>query len=159
PPPPDAPSHPVPTFVPPSSTSGPLLVSDVSFDKQESGQTFVVVETSRIASYHVSTLPSPARLVVDIDGAENNAPQKTYTADTPVLKDVRVGQFHWKDPSIVRVVADLNGDPAYEVHATPVGLRIELRPRGMAKSASLAPPDSVPDAKPVEARPAMMVGA
>ena len=45
------------------------------------------------------TLPNPARLVVDIDGAQNTSPQKDYPADTAVLKDVRIGQFRAKDPS------------------------------------------------------------
>jgi type IV pilus assembly protein PilQ len=45
---------------------------------------------------------------------------------------------------IVRVVADLNGDPAYEIHATPTGVRVELRPRGMTKSAAVAPVPAAP---------------
>ena len=118
--------------------AGPLLVSKVTFDKHESGETFVDVATSRTASYRVMTLPNPARLVVDIEGAQNTSHQKSYAADTAVLKDVRIGQFRAKDPSVVRVVADLNGNPAFDVHATPAGVRIELRPRGVAKSAPLA---------------------
>ena len=61
-------------------------------------------------SYRVTTLPNPARLVVDIDGAQNTSPRRSYPADTAVLKAVRIGQFRAKDPSMVRVVADLNGE-------------------------------------------------
>jgi len=132
---------------PPTNSTGPLRVSKVTVDKHDSGETLVDVSTSRDASYRVTMLPSPARLVVDIDGAENTSAQKSYAADTAVLKAVRISQFHTKDPSVVRVVADLNGNPAFDVHATPSGLRIELRPRGMAKSASVIPQAPVPQVK------------
>ncbi|MGD0224724.1 MAG: type IV pilus secretin PilQ [Terriglobia bacterium] len=139
--------------VPLPHPGGLLLVSKVTFDKHESGETFVDVATSRGASYRVTTLPNPARLVVDIDGAENTSPQKSYQADTAVLKAVRIGQFRAGDPSIVRVVADLNGDPAFDVQATPAGVRIELHPRGRAKSAPIATPAPAPQVKPVKTKP------
>jgi hypothetical protein len=85
---------------------------------------------------------------VDIEGARNTSPQKSYTVDTVVLKGVRIGQFRAKDPSVVRVVADLKGNPAFDVHSTPSGLRIELRPRGMMNSAPLANQLLNPAAKP-----------
>jgi type IV pilus assembly protein PilQ len=133
---------------PPASPRGNLVVSKVTFDKQESGETFVDVATSRTVSYQVMMLSSPARLVVDIEGARNTSPQKSYTVDTVVLKGVRIGQFRAKDPSVVRVVADLKGNPAFDVHSTPSGLRIELRPRGMMNSAPLANQLLNPAAKP-----------
>ncbi len=132
----------------PAPPNGDLNVSKVTFDKQESGQTFVDVATSGTASYRVMILPSPARLVVDIDGARNTSHQNSYAVDTPVLKDVRIGQFRAKDPSVVRVVADLNGDPVFDVHSTPSGLRIELRPRGLVNPASLGSQQPVPAVKP-----------
>ncbi len=135
-----------------ASSSGPLLVSKVTLDKRESGETFVDVSTSRSANYRVMTLPNPARLVVDIEGAQNTSPQKDYPADTAVLKSVRIGQFRAKDPSLVRVVADLNGNPAFDVHATPAGVRIELRPRGAAISAPLATKALVSQARPAESK-------
>lgn len=137
---------------PPASSSGPLLVSKVSFDKHESGETFVDIATSRSATYRVTTLPSPARLVVDFEGAQNTSPQRDYPAETAVLKAVRIGQFRAKDPSIVRVVADLNGNPVFDVHATAAGVRIELRPRVSAKSASLTAQAPVAPAKPMATR-------
>jgi type IV pilus assembly protein PilQ len=135
-----------------ASSSGLLLVSKVTFDKGDSGETFVDVSTSRIANYRVMTLPNPARLVVDIEDAQNNSPQKDYPADTAVLKSVRIGQFRAKDPSLVRVVAELNGNPAFDVHATPAGVRIELRPRGAAISATLPTKALVPQARPAESK-------
>ena len=136
-----------PHVEPPAPSSGALVVSNVTFDKHASGETFVDVATSRNASYRVTMLSAPARLVVDLEGAQNKAPQKSYMADTAVLKGIRVGHFRAKDPSVVRVVADLNGDPAFDVHSTPAGLRIELRPRGLVNAAPLANQSVVPTAK------------
>lgn len=140
---------------PPVSVRGSVLVSNVAFDKRESGETFVDVSTSRTASYHVITLKSPTRLVVDIEDAQTASHQKSYAADTLLLRDVRIGQFREKDLPVVRVVADLNGDPAFDVHTTPGGVRIELRPRGMtkpglsaAKTTTPAPETRLPEAKP-----------
>lgn len=134
-----------------ATTDSPLLVSNVTLDKQASGETFVDVATSRNADFHVMTLPNPARLVVDFDGAQKTCPRGTYAADTGVLNRVRVGQLRLHDQAVVRVVADLNGDPAFDVHPTPSGVRIELRPRGMAKSASVTPAAAAaPKVKPRE---------
>jgi type IV pilus assembly protein PilQ len=134
------------------SSTRPLLVSKVTLNKHESGETFVDVSTSRTVSYRVMMLASPARLVIDIEGAQNTSLQKSYAADTAVLKAVRVGQFRTKDPSIVRVVADLNGNPAYDVHATPAGVRIELRPRVVTKSVTPSAQAPAPPAKPAETK-------
>ncbi len=128
----------------------PLLVSKVTLDKHDSGETFVDVATSRSASFHVMTLPNPARLVVDIDGAESTSATKTLEADTTVLKAVRIGQFRANDPAVVRVVAVLNGNPAFDVHTTTSGVRIELRPRGMARPVPLANNTPAPQVKPAE---------
>ena len=149
---------------PPASARGSVMVSNVTFDKRESGETFVDVSTSRTASYHVMTLKNPARLVVDIEGAQTASHQKSYAADTLVLRGVRIGQFREKDSPVVRVVADLNGDPAFDVHTTPGGVRIELRPRGMTKPAlsagkttAPAPETRRPEAKPAPAASAATV--
>jgi type IV pilus assembly protein PilQ len=138
---------------PPASPSGKLLVSKVTFDKHESGETFVDVATSQSPVYRVMMFTSPARLVVDIEGAQSTSTTKSYQADTAVLKDVRIGQFRVKDPSVVRVVADLNGNPAFDVHATPAGVRIELRPRGLEKSLPMATKAPAPPAKAEETKP------
>jgi type IV pilus assembly protein PilQ len=146
------PERPLANAAPPATPSGPLLVSRVTLDKHESGETLVDVTTSRNANYRVAMLPNPARLVVDIEDAQNTSPRKSYAADTAVLKSVRIGQFRAKDPSVVRVVADLNGDPAFDVHATAAGVRIELRPRGTAKPARLTTEVPNQQAKPVETK-------
>jgi type IV pilus secretin PilQ/predicted competence protein len=140
--------------VAPASARASVIVSNVTFDRRESGETFVDISTSRTASYHVMRLTKPARLVVDIEGARITFRPRSYAADTLVLRGVRVAQFREKDPSIVRVVADLIGDPVFEVHTTPGGVRIELRPHGMtgptlslAKTTTPAPKARRPEAE------------
>jgi type IV pilus assembly protein PilQ len=147
---------------PPASASGPVLVSNVTFDKRESGETFVDVRTSRAASFSMMTLEDPARLVVDIQDAQITSHQMSYAADTLVLRGVRIGQSRGKNPPVVRVVADLNGDPAFDVHTLPGVVRIELRPRGMTKPAlsatkttTPAPEARLPEAKPAPAASAV----
>jgi len=146
-----APTH----VTPPAPASGPLRVSNVTIAQGESDETFVDVATSGTASYRVTRLPNPPRLVMDIEGARNAAHQRSYAGGTLVLRDVRIGQFREKDPAVVRVVADLNGDPAFDVHATPAGVRIDLRPRLGIKpaSAALRTTTPAPAAPPVEAKP------
>ena len=137
----------------PVTTGESAVISNLAIDKQDSGQTFVDVATSATASYRVITLPNPLRLVVDIDGVKTPSVQKNYSVETPVLKDVRVGQFHANNPSVVRVVADLTGNPVFDVHATPQGLRIELRPRGTETSAAIARREPAPAAAPKATKP------
>ena len=131
-----------------AASSGLLKVSKVSLDKRDSGETFVDVYTSRTASYHVSTLPNPSRLIIDIDDAQKVFNQNSYAVDTASLKELRVGQFRAGDPSVVRVVAELTGNPAFDVHATPDGLRIELRTRGAVASMPPAPKAPVSQSQP-----------
>jgi type IV pilus assembly protein PilQ len=139
----------------PALARGPLRVSNVTIAQGESGETSVDVATSGTASYRVTRLPNPSRLVMDIEGAQNAAHQRSYAGGTLVLRDVRIGQFREKDPAIVRVVADLNGDPVFDVHSTPAGVRIDLRPRLGTKPASAALRTTTPasQALPVAAKP------
>jgi type IV pilus assembly protein PilQ len=139
----------------PAPARGPLRVSNVTIAQGESGETSVDVATSGTASYRVTRLPNPSRLVMDIEGAQNAAHQRSYAGGTLVLRGVRIGQFREKDPAIVRVVADLNGDPVFDVHSTPAGVRIDLRPRLGTKPASAALRTTTPasQALPVAAKP------
>jgi type IV pilus assembly protein PilQ len=133
-----------------SLASQPLLVSMVSLDKHTSDDVLFDVATSRLATYRVTTLPDPARLVIDIDDAQATAKQRSYAVNSALLKTVRIGQFRSGSPSIVRVVADLNGNPVHEVHATPAGIRIELHSRAMENSSPTPAQSPAPQPKPVE---------
>lgn len=122
-------------------SKGPVRVSAISIKAGAPGETFVDVATSSSPSFRVLDLQNPRRLVVDLEGAHNGTRQRLYAANSPVLKDVRVGQFREKNPAVVRVVADLSGDPVFDVHTSPGGVRIEVKPRNLPKPSevSIAP--------------------
>ena len=79
--------------------------------------------------YRVFQLADPYRLVIDLKDARSATSQDVYQVDSPVLKSVRVGQWKSGGPAVVRVVADLQGYPIFDVHAQRPGIRIELKPR------------------------------
>ncbi|HZP03033.1 MAG TPA: type IV pilus secretin PilQ [Terriglobia bacterium] len=114
-------------------SAAPVLVSGVSIVPGENDAVSVDVSTSRQPTYHVHQYKNPARLVVDFEDARNAARRQTYPAQSSLLRDVRIAQFKSENPAVVRVVADLAGDPTFMVHAQPGGVRIELSPRGAAR--------------------------
>jgi len=138
------------------SASGPLRVSNVAINKGDAGETLVEVSTSRTATYHVSKLTAPPRLVVDIEGTRETVRQRYDAAESDLLRDVRVAQFRSDTPAVVRVVADLKGNPLFDVHATGGGIRIELRSPASSKPVVSALPAVTPATagKPVAAPPA-----
>jgi len=119
--------------------AGPLKATGVKISSGPSGETIVDIATTGQAPYTLLHLQNPSRLVVDLEGAINTA-AKSYTASSPYLKGVRVGQFRSGDPSVVRVVADLIGEPVFDVHARSGGIRVTLK----GKSQSQAPIASAP---------------
>src|SRR5579859_4285180 len=136
------------------SSGGLAEVSGVSINSRPDGEVFVDVTTTQPTSYHVSQLNNPRRLVVDLDHARQSLHRKTYEAQSSLLSDVRIGQFHEKNPSIVRVVADLSGNPIFDVHAHAGGIRIELKSHASASNAA-APAvtaSNAPTAKVVEVK-------
>jgi type IV pilus assembly protein PilQ len=100
----------------------------------------VDISTTHPATYSVLHLPNPSRLVVDLEGVRNGVSQRVYAASSPVLKAVRVGQFRKEKPSVVRVVADLVGEPAFDVHAQPGGVRVELKSKVSSAVAAASEP-------------------
>ncbi len=129
-----------------SRPSGPVEVSGVTITSGPEGETYVDISTTNPAAFTVLHLPNPPRLVVDLEGATNSA-AKSYTAHTAHVKGVRVGQFRAKDPAVVRVVADLAGEPVFDVHARSKGVRMALK----AKSASRASAPATAQPAPVSA--------
>ncbi len=125
-----------------TSSSSAVRVSGISIQSGPNGETYVNVSTTRPAVYRVLELKNPPRLVVDFEGARQSLGRHAYPAQSLLLAGVRVGQFRAQNPAVVRVVADLMGDPVFDVHAQPGGVRIEL------KSRSLAGQPAVPAAEP-----------
>ncbi len=105
------------------------LVSGISVLPGSQGETTIDIASSKSVPYRVFQLADPFRLVIDLKDARDASSQDVYQVDSPVLKRVRVGQWQPGNPSVVRVVADLEGYPIFDVHAQQPGIRIELRPR------------------------------
>ena len=110
------------------TVAGPGLVSDIQVKPAASGATTIDVVTTDSASFHVFRLSNPARLVLDINNVKNAVRSKSIPVSSPVVKDVRVDQFQ-NNPDVVRVVADLSGNPLFDAHAYAGGVRIEVKPR------------------------------
>jgi general secretion pathway protein D len=139
------------------AAGGAVRVTGVSIQAGKAGETVVDVATSSPASYRILRLENPRRLVVDLEGAYKATPWDSYPAQSPLLKRVRVGQFQAENPAIVRVVLELDGDPAYEVHAVSEGVRIQLKSREVAPAA--AQPATLPPPQPTPQAPAAAVQA
>jgi hypothetical protein len=132
------------------AAGGPVEVSGITTHVGKAGETVVDVAISGPAPYRLLQLENPRRLVVELEGAHKATPWDSYPAQSPLLKRVRVGQFRAEDPAIVRVVLDLDGNPAYEVRATREGIRIELKSRELAPAApqAVTPPPPQPTPQP-----------
>jgi len=110
--------------------SGKLaLVYGVSIKPDADGETLVDIASSQSVPYRVFQLANPQRLVVDLKDARDTSQRDVYRVESPVLKQVRVGQWRSGEPSVVRIVADLEGSPFFDVHAQQPGVRIDLKPR------------------------------
>ncbi|MEJ2009053.1 MAG: AMIN domain-containing protein [Acidobacteriota bacterium] len=115
---------------PNSKESGTIaLVSGISIKPEKNGAIGVNIASTRSVPYRVFQLADPFRLVVDLKDAREGNRRDVYPVDSPILKRIRVGQWRSNDPSVVRVVADLEGDPIFDVYARQPGIRIDLRPR------------------------------
>jgi AMIN domain len=104
-------------------------VSGILIHPNDHGETTIDIASSRSVPYRVFQLAHPFRLVIDLKDARNTSGQEVYQVDSPVLKRVRVGQWQSGEPAVVRVVADLQGYPIFDVHAQRPGIRIELKSR------------------------------
>jgi type IV pilus assembly protein PilQ len=122
----------------PASAGRVVKVSGIRVTTDASGTTFVDIATSSAATFNVFRLSDPPRLVVDLEGAKKEVSEGSFPAQASYLRGVRVGQFRDGDPSIVRVVADLVGEPAFDVHARLGGLRMELKAQGADHPAASA---------------------
>ncbi len=142
---------------------GLVRVSDVAIQTAQDGQqTLVRVETDRRPLYHYFELNHPRRLVVDLDGARNVSDHWKYESEAPFVTDVRVARFSNKDGGVVRVVADLAGQPQYAVRPSDSGIEITLTKResvgeasspsagSLARSNGAANPAPVEQAAPAE---------
>jgi type IV pilus secretin PilQ/predicted competence protein len=117
------------------------------------GEVYVDVDTSQPTPYRVMRLEGPRRLVIDLDKAHKSFRQGAFAARSPLVSGVRVAQFQAKSPSVVRVVLDLLGDPVFDVHAQPSGVRIQLKSRGAGSSKTSPRASASPAPKAGEPKP------
>jgi type IV pilus assembly protein PilQ len=120
-------------------SKGPAAVTGIAVRPGLAGETYVDISTSQPAAYKVFRLDNPSRLVVDLDGAHHYGRARSYAGQGPLLRGVRVAQFSLKNDGVVRVVADLAGDPVFDVHAQAGGVRIELKARQLVRAPVPAP--------------------
>ncbi len=114
-------------------------VSEILIRPGSAGEVTIDVATTKSATFHVYRFDHPDRLVMDVEGMRNAVRRKLIPVSSPVVKDVRVGQFREKDPEVVRVVADLSGNPLFDAHAYVGGVLVEVKPRPMEVSRAVAP--------------------
>ncbi len=109
-------------------------VSNVLVQSGEGGKTWVDIATTAPAAYHVEHMDHPWRVVVDVKDSRDRTPQHVYAVQSSVLKQVKVEQYRSEPGShVVRVVAVLVGDTAFDVRERPGGgVRIELEARPRA---------------------------
>src|SRR5689334_5373671 len=108
---------------------GTVPVTGITIQSASPAETNIDVATSSSIKYKVLELQNPHRLVVDLQGAVKSSPQSTYSFKSAYLSRVRLSQFQSGNPSVVRVVADLSGDPTYSIVSIPTGLRVTLGSR------------------------------
>jgi len=132
--------EPAPVVSAAADNKGPAAISGVAVKLGAAGETYVDISTSHPTAYRTFRLENPTRLVVDLDGAHNVGQARTYPGQAPWLRGVRVAQFSQKNRGVVRVVADLAGDAAFDVHAQPGGVRIELKSRHLVRLPAPASP-------------------
>ena len=111
------------------ATKEASVVSDVSVAQAPEGSVTIEIATTGPAPFHVVRFDHPDRLVVDLQGARNGLHRNSIPVSSPLVKDVRVGQFRDKGFEGVRVVADLAGYSVFEARAFTGGVRIEVKPR------------------------------
>ncbi len=127
----------------------PLIVSGISVKPGAEGGVAIDVATTGTAPIQILRLANPDRLVVDLEGARNQVSRRSIPVTSPLVRNVRVGQFQAKDPGVVRVVADLEGDPVFEAHAFPDRVHIEVKPHSTGRA---VPEDAAPQRESVPGR-------
>jgi len=82
--------------------------------------TRITIEAGSAIRYSVFTVPSPQRVVLDLEGVEASphldALPNKVSADDPYVKSIRVGRFK---PTVLRIVFDLKDDARAEAFVLP----------------------------------------
>jgi type IV pilus assembly protein PilQ len=125
------------------SAKEPLLsqLTGISIRTADDGQgTIIEVSTSRPTVYNVTRMDHPDRLVLDLEGAKNGTNRWRYSSQSPLVERIRVGKFSPEHGGVIRVVADLRGNPSYNFDRQPSGFLIELTPKASSAKAETPHP-------------------
>ncbi len=109
-------------------------VSEILVTPKPAGDVTIDVAMTQPAKFRVYRFDHPDRLVVDVEGTTNAVPRKLIPVTSAIVKDVRVSQYRAEDPEVVRIVADLSGNPTFEARPSDGGIRLEVKPRPTASS-------------------------
>jgi type IV pilus assembly protein PilQ len=111
---------------------------------REGRQTTVRVEGrggSGQLDYHVMRLPSPPRVVVDVDHARLAVPRYAIASSYAPVRGVRLGQFL---PTEVRVVIDLAKATAYKIQTGDDTVSVSFAQPAAASTGSVEPVTDAP---------------
>ncbi|MGH7385058.1 MAG: AMIN domain-containing protein, partial [Candidatus Rokuibacteriota bacterium] len=110
-------------------------VKDVRIDRSADGLTVTVRATGSVP-YEARTLGSPARLVIDLEGAHYAAPNARWASRVDPIREVRGSQ--WK-PGVARIVVELIRKVGYRIDRTAEGLVVVLEPSPPPQDSAPAP--------------------
>jgi type IV pilus assembly protein PilQ len=109
-------------------------VSEILVTPGPAGAVTIDVAMTKPATFRVRRFDNPDRLVVDVKGMTNAVRQKLIPVTSAIVKEVRVSQYREEDPQVVRIVADLSGNPSFDAQSSEGGIRLEVKPRPTANS-------------------------
>ncbi len=119
---------------------------------QDGDETVVEILGDGEFAYSTFRLESPERFVVDLDGVVNTSNRSTFTVETAVLDQVRVGQFKLRPDPVSRVVFDLSDFHPPRMQALANGLRVSFGSTPLAAAAVEAVEVVAETSEPVVAR-------
>ncbi|MGH9470417.1 MAG: type IV pilus secretin PilQ [Terriglobia bacterium] len=115
----------------------PAQLAGVSIDQTAGGAAVINIKTTEPVQFKPFILRKPARLVIDLEGAEARRPERIAPAQAGVLKDVRLAQFSVKPARVVRVVADLTAERPFQIESQPTGVRVRIDSNEIKADSSL----------------------
>ncbi|MGH9357099.1 MAG: AMIN domain-containing protein, partial [Terriglobia bacterium] len=113
--------------------AAPATVEYVSVAADGMGRTVIHIHTTRPVNFQSFQLVHPTRIVVDLDATQVTHFQMIRATQSPVLKDVRVAQFHVLPSPVARIVADLSAATPFRIQPASDGLQIRFNGRKEAR--------------------------
>lgn len=117
---------------------GAVTIRSVSVQK-ESDSLAIELQSDGTCAFKQYEFTNPHRIVVDLYGAVNRVKRATVPVDHLAVRAVRVGQYKLKDPTITRIVLDLEEQAwpsgAFQVKSDGGRLRITLNNAKRANAA------------------------